>query len=112
MTALRENDVGRFKEYSSRNRAFSLRDKFNPPNGRFFPLKEKIADNFTSARDLARERHVPPIKLVFLVGGPSSLRYKMMSPRAKFTSPKDMVRNKHVFSMERVSEMCEVYHSS
>ena len=29
----------------------------------------------------------------------------MMSPMDKFTSPKDMLRNKHVFSRERVVEM-------
>ena len=29
----------------------------------------------------------------------------MMSHKDKFTSPKDMVRNKHVFSRERVVKM-------
>ena len=29
----------------------------------------------------------------------------MMSPRDKFTSPNDMVRNTHVFSKERVAEV-------
>ena len=29
----------------------------------------------------------------------------MMSPKEKFTSPKDMVGNKHVFSREKVAKM-------
>ena len=31
-TTPRKNDVGRFKECSSRNKSFSLRSKFTPPN--------------------------------------------------------------------------------
>ena len=113
-TAPRENDVGRFRECSSRNRAFSPRGNFTPPNekvvrkvtvlrkkankpvfpkeraegkfprdeyrdrvislskrrfmpedritppkGRFFPPREKIANNFTSSREKAGERQVP-----------------------------------------------------
>ena len=37
--------------------------------------------------------------------GLSSPRYKMISPRDKFTSSKDMVGNKPFFSKERVTEM-------
>ena len=51
------------------------------------------------------EGHVRPVRPVFLGGGPSSPRYKIMSPMDKFTSPKDMVGNKLVFSRERVVEM-------
>ena len=51
------------------------------------------------------EGHVPPVILVFIEGGPSSPRYRMMSSREKFTSPKDMVGNKPVFSRDRVVEM-------
>ena len=51
------------------------------------------------------ERHVPPVKPVFPKGGPSFPRYIMMFPTDKFTSPKDMVGNKPVFSRERVVEM-------
>ena len=148
-----ENDVGRFRECSSRNKDFSLRGKFTPlndkstgkvtfsrekarerhvyplmpifpksglispryrmmftrdnftsPRVRFFSLREKIVDNFTSPRHKVGERHVYPVRPVFPRGGPSSPRYKVMSPRYKFTSPKDMVGNKPVFSREEVSE--------
>ena len=126
-TSPRENNVGRFKECSSRNQAFSPRGKFTPPNdkvvgkvlvqegkfpragscnrvvslskkrflpknritcpnGRFFSLREKIADNFTSPRELAGKGHVPLVKHVFPGGGPSSPRYRMMSPKDKFNS--------------------------
>ena len=53
----------------------------------------------------AGEGHVPLVRPVFPGGGPSSPRYKMMSPMDKFTSPKDMVGNKPVFSRERVVKM-------
>ena len=86
-------------------RRFLLEDRITPPNGRFFPPREKIANNFTSLRELAGEGYVPPVKPVFLGDGPSSPRYKMMSPRDKFTYPKDMVGNKPVFSRERLAEM-------
>ena len=50
------------------------RDNFTSPRGRFFSSKEKIADNFTSPRNLAGERHVSQARLVFLRGRPSSPR--------------------------------------
>ena len=117
----RENDAGRFRECSSRKKAFSPRGKFTPLNGkivgkvnflkkgagkrhvyplkpmfpkgrpisprykmkftgdnftsqrgRFFSLKENIADNFTSPRNLARERHVSPAIPIFPRGIPNS----------------------------------------
>ena len=52
-----------------------------------------------------REGHVPLVRLVSLGGGPNSLRYKMMPPKDKFASPKDMLGNKPVFSRERVAKM-------
>ena len=159
-TAPRENDAGRFRECSSRNKAFSPRGKVSLPNdkaigkvtvprkkankpiflrekdkgrflrggygdrvvllskrrflpkdritplkGRFFPPREKIADNFTSSREKAGEVHVPPVIPTFLRGGPSSLRYIMMFPRDKFTSPKHIVGNNPVFSRERVAKI-------
>ena len=172
LTTQRENDAGRFRECSSRKRAFSLRgktlftllndkvvgkvtvprkkanklvfsreraddifprggygdrvvpkrkrrfqpeDKFTPPKGRFFSLREKIADNFTSPREKIWERHIPLIRPIFPRDGPSSLRYRMMSHKDKFTSPKDMVENKLVFFQGkgcRDGKACEVYHSS
>ena len=104
-TVQMENDAGRFREYSLRNREFSPRGKFTHPKGRFFPLREKIANNFTSSREKVREAHVSPVIHVFPGGGPSSSRYRMMSPMDKFPSLKEMVRNKHAFSRERVVEM-------
>ena len=82
-----------------------LKDRITPPKGIFFPLKENIANNFTSSRKKAGERHVPLVIPIFPGGGPISPRYKMMSPLEKFTSPKDMVGNKPVFSKGRVVEM-------
>ena len=38
------------------------RDNFTSPRGRFVSSKGKIADNFTSPRNLAGERHVSPAK--------------------------------------------------
>ena len=80
-TTPRENVAGRLREYSSRNIAFSPRGKFTPPKGRFFPPIEKIVDNFTSSREKAGEGHVPLVRHVFPRGGPSSPRYRMMSPK-------------------------------
>ena len=94
-TAPMENDADKFREGSSRNKAFS-------PRGGFCSSREKITNNFISLREKTWERHIPLVILVFPRGGPGSPRYKMMSPLDKFTSPKDMVGNKHVFSRERV----------
>ena len=108
----RERAEGRFPGdgYGDRvvplcKRRFLLDDRITHPNGRFFPLREKIVDNFTSLREKAWEGHVPPVLHVFPRGGPGSLRYIMMSLWDKFTSTKDMVGNKVVFSRERVVEM-------
>ena len=103
--AIKENDIGRFRECSSRNKAFFPMGKFTPPMGRFCPLREKIVDNFTSSREKVGEGHVPQVIPIFLGGGPSSLRYKMISPKDKFTFPKDMVGKNLVFSREKVAEM-------
>ena len=86
-------------------RRFILEDRITHPKGRFFLPREKIADNFTSSREKAEEGHVLPVRPVFLGSGPNSPRYIMMSPKYKFTSLKDMVGNKPVFSKERVVEM-------
>ena len=56
-------------------------DRITPLNGTFFPSREKIVNHFTSTRVLAREGHVPVVKLVFPGGGASSPRYIMMSPK-------------------------------
>ena len=50
------------------------KDNFTSLRGRFFASKEKIVDNFTSLRNLARERHVSLAIPVFLRGSPSSPR--------------------------------------
>ena len=108
----RERIGGIFPRGGSRDRLISLskirfllEDIITPPKGRFSPLREKIAYNFTSPREKAGEGHVLPIRLVFPGRGPSPPRYKMMSPKDKFTSPKYLVENKPVFSKERVVEM-------
>ena len=89
-----------------KKQSYSLKGKFTHPKGRFFSSREKIADNFTSLREKTCERHIPPVRPILLGGGPSSLSYRMMSHRDKFTYPKDMVGiNKPVFSKERVVEM-------
>ena len=100
-----ENDASKFRECSLRNRVFSLGGKFTAPKGRFFPPREKIADNLTFPREKAWEGHVPPVRPIFPRGRPSFSRYKMMFPKNKFTFPKDMVGNKHVFPNERVTKM-------
>ena len=50
------------------------KDSFTSPRGRFFSSKEKIVDNFTSLRNLARKRHVSLVIPMFLRGRPSSPR--------------------------------------
>ena len=89
----------------SKIRFFFSEDRITHLKGRFFPPREKIADNFTSPREKAGKGHVLPIKPVFSGGGPSSPRYIMISQRDIFTSPKDMVENKPIFSKEMVVEM-------
>ena len=59
---------------SPRYRMKFTRDNFTSLRGRFFYSREKIADNFTSLRNLVGERHVPLARPVFLRGRPSSLR--------------------------------------
>ena len=49
------------------------RENFTCLRGGFLSLREKIADNFTSPRNLVGERQVSPARLVFLKGRPSSL---------------------------------------
>ena len=74
----RENDAGRFRECSSRKRAFS-------PRGKFTPLNE-IAGKVNSSMKKARERHVYPLRPMFPKGGLVSPRYRMKSTRYNFTS--------------------------
>ena len=50
-----------------------------PPKGRFFLTREKIIDNFTFLKEKAGEGHVLPVRSIFLRGGPTSPRYKIMS---------------------------------
>ena len=77
-TAPRENDTGRFKECSSRNRAFSPRGKFTPPNDKVIwkvTIPRKKANNLVFSRERAegrfprggsRDRDVPLSKRRFL----------------------------------------------
>ena len=57
---------------SSRYKMKFVKDNFTSPRGRFFSSKKKIADHFTSPRNLAGERHVSPTKPVFLRSRPCS----------------------------------------
>ena len=54
------------------------RDSFTSLRGRFFSSKEKIADNFTYIRNLARERHVSLAIPVFPRGRPSFPREEVV----------------------------------
>ena len=62
---------------SSRYRMKFTINNFTSPRGRFFSSKKKIADNFTSPRNLAGERYVSPTIPVFLRGRPSSPREEL-----------------------------------
>ena len=57
---------------SPRYRMKFTRDNFTSPRGRVFSLKEKIANNFTFPRNLAREIHLSPAIPIFQRGRPSS----------------------------------------
>ena len=54
------------------------KDNFTSPRSRFFSSREKIAENFTSPRNLAGERHVSLAIPIFLRGRPSSLREEVV----------------------------------
>ena len=54
------------------------RDNYTSPRGRFFSLREKIANNFTSLRNMAGERHVSLTIPVFPRGRSSSLREEVV----------------------------------
>ena len=64
---------------SLRYRMMFTRDNFTSLIGRLFSSREKIADNFTSLRKKARERHVSPARPIF--------------PRGRLSSPRE---EKHV----------------
>ena len=67
------------------------RENFTSPRGIFFSSREKIADTFTSLRNLVGgERHVSPAIHVFIRGRLSSLREEVAEKE----------------------QPCEVYHSS
>ena len=75
----REKDARRFRDCSSRKKAFSPRDKFTPLNG-------KIVGKVNSLRKKVGERHVYPLMPMFPKGGPISPRYIMKVTRNNFTS--------------------------
>ena len=54
------------------------RDNFTSLRGRYFSSKEKIANNFSSLRNLAGERHVSLAIPFFLIGRPSSPREEVV----------------------------------
>ena len=58
------------------------RDNFTSLRGRFFSSKKKIVDNFTSPRNLTRERHVSPAIPIFLRGRPSSPREEVVKKKS------------------------------
>ena len=60
----RERVEGRFPRGGSGDRVvplskrkFMIEDRITPPKGRFFPLREKITDNFTSSKEKVGEGH-------------------------------------------------------
>ena len=57
-------------------------------------------DKFFSPMEKTGKVHVSPVIFIFPKGGPSSARYRVMSPRYKFISLKDMVGNKPFFFQE------------
>lgn len=73
----------------------------------FIPPRDKAGDNFTSPREMAKKRHIPPVRLVSL-GGPNLPRHGLMSPRDKYISPIVMVKNKCVFPKERVDRRFQI----
>ena len=90
--SLMENNVGRFRECSSRKIAFSPRGKFTPLNG-------KILGKVISLRKTEGERHVYPLRPMFLKGGPVSLGYRMKFTRDNFTS----LRGRFFSSKDKIS---------
>ena len=103
-TALRENDVGRFREYSSRNRAFSLRCKFTPPNDKavgkvIVPRKKANKPVLTRERyegkferDGSRDRVVPLSKRRFLP------KDRIIPPKGKFFPLREKIADNFTFS--------------
>ena len=59
---------------SLRYRMMFTKDSFTSRRGRFFSLREKISDNFTSPRKKEGEIHVSPTIPIFLGGRLGSLR--------------------------------------
>ena len=111
VTVPRERAEGRCPRGGSRDkfvplckRRFLHEDIITLPKGKIFSPREKIADNFTSPRKKAKGGHVSLVKSIFPKGGPNSPRYRVISPRCKFTSLKNMVGNKPDFSREVVVE--------
>ena len=78
---LRERAEGGFPRGGSGDRVVPLskrrflqEDRITSRRGILFSSREKIADNFTSPREKAGERHVSPTIPIFPRGRPSSLR--------------------------------------
>ena len=63
---------------SPRYRIKFTRDNFTSPRGILFSSRKKIADNFTSLRNLARERHVSIAIPIFPRGRPISPREEVV----------------------------------
>ena len=86
-TTSKENDAGRFKEHSSRKRAFT-------PRGKFTPLNEKIVRKIVVPRKKANEPVFSRERVEdkFLRGGYGDrvvpLSKRRFMPKDKITSPK------------------------
>ena len=70
------------------------------PKGKFPSLNDKISGKVNSPRKKARERHVSPLRTMFLKGGPISPRYRMKFTRDNFTSP----RGRFFSSKEKIAD--------
>ena len=109
-TAPSKNDVGRFRECSSRNRAFSPRGKFTPPN-------EKVVGKVTVPRKKANEFIFPRVRAEgrFSRGGsgdkvvPLSKRRflpndRITPPKGGFFPPREKIANNFTSSREKTRE--------
>ena len=100
-TTPRENDTDKFKECSSRKRAFSPRGKLTPPNdkvvGKVTVFSRKRIKNRFPRRG-SRDRVVPLRKRIFL------LKDRITPPKGRFFSLGEKIVNNLTFPRKKVGE--------